>query len=76
MPTNDGIVNFNVEGPARIIAVDNGDHLSDELFDGKQKVLYEGFAMAILRADKVAGKVKITASCEGLKSVSKTIATK
>ena len=76
VPTNDGTVSFQVEGPARIIAVDNGDHLSDDLFDGNQKVLYDGFAMAILRSDRNAGKVKITATCNGLKSVSRTVMTK
>ena len=77
VPTIDGKVTFNVEGPARIIAVDNGNHSSNDLFDGNQKDLYEGFAMAILRSSKdEAGKVKITASCDGLKSVSKTVITK
>ena len=74
--TYNGKVTFNVAGPARIIAVDNGNHSSDDLFDGNQKDLYEGFAMAILRSSKdQAGKVRISASCGGLKSASKTILT-
>ena len=77
VPTHDGRVTFSVEGPARIIAVDNGNHSSDDLFDGNQKDLYEGFAMAILRSSRdQAGKVKITATCDGLKSVTKTVITK
>ena len=77
VPTNDYKVTFLVEGPARIIAVDNGDHSSDELFNGNEKQLYEGFAMAILRSDRhQAGKVKITATCNGLKPTNKTIVTK
>lgn len=77
VPTSEGKVTFNVEGPARIIAVDNGNHSSDDLFDGNEKDLYEGFAMAILRSSKdQAGKVKITATCDGLKSVTKTVMTK
>lgn len=76
VPTYDGNVTFKVEGPARIIAVDNGNHSSDDLFDGNEKQLYEGFAMAILRSSKdQAGKVKITATCNGLKSATKTIET-
>ena len=76
VPTYNGKVTFNVEGPARIIAVDNGNHSSDDLFDGNQKDLYEGFAMAILHSSKdQAGKVRISASCGGLKSASKTILT-
>lgn len=77
VPTNDYKVTFLVEGPAQIIAVDNGDHSSDELFNGNEKQLYEGFAMAILRSDRhQAGKVKITATCNGLKPTNKTIVTK
>ena len=76
VPTNDMKVKFGVDGPARIIAVDNGNHSSDDLFDGCEKQLYEGFAMAIVRADRKAGKVKLTATCEGLKCAAKTILTK
>ena len=76
VPTAEGEVTFSVDGPARIIAVDNGNHSSDDLFDGNRKQLYEGFAMAIVRSNREAGKVKITAQCKGLKSVSKTVVTK
>ena len=76
VPTFDGEVNFSVEGAARLIAVDNGDHSSSDLFDGTKKRFYEGFVMAIVRANRTAGKVKITATCNGLKSVTKTMQTK
>ena len=75
VPVNEGTVTFHVEGPARIIAVDNGDHMSNDLFDGNTKQLYEGFAMAILRSDRTAGKVKITATCNALKSAKTTMVT-
>lgn len=67
VPTHEGKVTFSVEGAAKVIAVDNGDHSSNDLFDGNEKSLYEGFAMAILRSSQTEGKVKIVASCEGLK---------
>ena len=74
VPTYDGKVTFSVEGPARIVAVDNGNHSSDDLFDGSQKDLYEGFAMAILRSSKdQSGKVKFSAACDGLKGITKTL---
>ena len=75
VPTTEGMVTFDVEGAARIIAVDNGNHSSDDLFDGNQKQLYEGFAMTILRSDRTGGKVKITARCKGLKPASLTLTT-
>ena len=77
VPTNDYKVTFQVEGPARMIAVDNGDHSSNDLFDGNEKQLYDGFAMAIARSSKdMPGKVKVTVNCKGLKGAAKTVMTK
>ena len=76
VPTADGIVEFSVDGEVSIIAVDNGDHSSNDLFDGNRKRLYEGFAMAILRSSRNPGKVKISATCSGLKGISKSLVTK
>ena len=76
VPTHEGEVTFSVDGAARLIAVDNGDHSSNDLFDGNRKSLYEGFAMAIVRASREAGKVKITASCDGLKPATKNFTTR
>lgn len=77
VPTNDYKVTFQVEGPARMIAVDNGDHSSNDLFDGNEKQLYDGFAMAIVRSSKdEPGKVKVTVNCKDLKGAAKTVMTK
>lgn len=69
-------VNFEVNGAAQLIAVDNGDHYSDELFDGNKRKLFKGFAMAILRAKHIAGAVTIKASANGLKAVETILTTK
>ena len=39
---------YKRQGEARLIAVDNGDHMTDELFSGNHKKLHQGFVMAIL----------------------------
>ena len=70
-----GEVTFEITGAARLIAVDNGDHSSDELFAGNKRRLHKGFVMAILRSTQTAGTVKIKASAAGLKSVEKTLVT-
>ena len=75
VPTHEGTVTFSVEGAARLIAVDNGDHSSDGLFAGNEKQLYEGFAMGIVRSDRTAGKVRISVSSPGLKPATLTTAT-
>ena len=65
-------VTFDVNGAAGLIAVDNGDHVSNDLFSGNKKVLHNGFAMAILRSTQTAGTVKIKVTGVGLKSIEKT----
>lgn len=73
VPDATGEVTFDVNGTAKIIAVDNGDHLSDDLFAGNKKVLHNGFAMAILRSGQTAGNVVLKVTAPGLKGVKKTL---
>ena len=75
LDTKDGVT-FKVSGAARLIAVDNGDHFTDELFTGNTKKLHKGFIMAILRSDRSGGEVVITASSKGLKDAVKKLVTK
>jgi beta-galactosidase len=69
------VCTFDVSGDARLIAVDNGDHSSDELFAGNRRSLHNGFAMAILRSGRTAGAVTIKAAVDGLTPASQTIIT-
>ena len=75
VPGYEGEVVFEISGSAKLIAVDNGDHSTDELFSGNQKALHKGFVMAVLRSDRMAGEVRITASSKGLKSANKKMKT-
>ncbi|QNH64155.1 glycoside hydrolase family 2 TIM barrel-domain containing protein [Hymenobacter sediminicola] len=74
--TTPGEVTFEVQGAARLLAADNGNHVSDELFAGPKKVLHNGFAMAILRAEQTPGTVKLKVSATGLKPAQKTLQVK
>jgi len=76
VPDTKDEVTFKVSGAARLIAVDNGDHFTDELFTGNTKKLHKGFIMAILRSDRSGGEVVITASSKGLKDAVKKLVTK
>jgi beta-galactosidase len=76
VPTATGELVFDVSGAASLIAVDNGNHLSDDLFAGNEKVLYNGFAMAILRSTQTAGTIKIKVSGAGLKSIRENLSSK
>ena len=60
-------VTFSVSGAAQLAATDNGNHSTSSLFTDTEQQLYQGFAMAILRAGRDAGTVKLTATAPGLK---------
>lgn len=52
-------LSFSVEGDAKIVAVDNGDMISDEAHVATERSLFQGSALVILRAGKKAGKVTL-----------------
>ena len=63
------LLSFEVEGDARIIAVTNGDMISDELNAVTERSLYNGSAMVILRSGISGGPVtlKVTPKSKTLK---------
>lgn len=67
---------FEVNGPAELVAVDNGDINSDELHVGNTRSLHQGAAMAILRATQDPGAVTLTVSADGYKPVKLEFASK
>lgn len=66
-------VTFDVSGDCKLIAVDNGDHYTDELFSGNRKKMHNGFVMGILRSGQTGGKVTLKVSAEGLKSAKRVL---
>lgn len=62
-------ISVSVEGAARLVALDNGNHVSDDLFNVTEKQLYQGFALIILRSDRQAGKVTVNIEADGLKGL-------
>ena len=66
-PTASDLITFEVEGPAEIVGVINGDMNSDELFtpdansNGKKasRSLYQGKGTLILRSSKESGPVRL-----------------
>ena len=70
-PDADNLVTFDVEGPAFIAGVDNGNPVSMERFkDNKRKAFY-GKCLVVLETGD-AGKTVLTAESEGLASDSVT----
>ena len=66
VPDTTTVVHFKTTGPASIIAVDNGNLLDHDPFHADQRKLYDGSALAILRATAPTGDITIIATVDGL----------
>ncbi len=64
-PHDNDLVKFQITGPGKIIAVDNGDAGSHEPYQAMQHHLLNGRAIAILRAT-APGEIILTTSIAGL----------
>jgi beta-galactosidase len=60
-------IHFEIEGPGEIVATDNGDPTSFELFQSHARNAFNGLCLVIVRG-KIgnAGKVSLTATADGL----------
>lgn len=60
------MLTFEVDGPAEIAGVVNGNLSSDEMMTGNTRSLYNGTATVILRSKREAGPVTLTIKADGL----------
>jgi len=69
-------VSIKVSGEASFVAMDNGDHYTNDLFYGvTTKKMQTGFMQAILRSSQKAGKVTVEVSSPTLKSAKTVLKT-
>jgi len=66
VPSADHEITFDVGGPGRIIGIENGDLSSIEAPQDNVHRAYRGRGLAILRAGREAGTLRITAQAQGL----------
>jgi beta-galactosidase len=62
VPTARDVVKFSISGSATLQAVDDGDHYTSRRFDDPTVRLHRGFALAVLRATRVPGPVRLQVS--------------
>lgn len=68
VPDANNKITFRIEGPGEIVATDNGDPADLVAFPSKERNLYSGLAVVIVRGKaKVPGMIKIKATAEELK---------
>jgi beta-galactosidase len=76
-PTADNLVKFTLDGPGKIAGVDNGNAATVEPFQADYRKAFNGLALVIVRGEHgKAGRVKITATGEGLRAGETTVTTK
>jgi beta-galactosidase len=66
-------VEFSAAGQADIVAVDNGNLQDHAPFQSTRRTLYDGNAVAIVRANAEAGSVTVSATVAGVPTASITI---
>jgi beta-galactosidase len=74
VPKSSNLINFSIEGPGKIVAVDNGDATSHDPFQANYRKAYNGMALVIVKAEKGAGaSFTVKAESKGLKGASVTV---
>ncbi|MEM2350986.1 MAG: DUF4982 domain-containing protein, partial [Thermoproteota archaeon] len=61
---------FTAHGVGSIVAVGNSNPVSEEMYVGNQRRVYEGRAMVVIRADGEPGEIVLTATTDGVPTTS------
>ena len=70
VPTSGHLVRFTVEGPARLLAVGNGDPADHGSFQARERRAFHGLLLALIQSTPETGLVRVTARVDGLKPAS------
>ena len=76
VPDASNLVNFRIEGEGEILAVDNGDPLSQESFRSNSRKAFNGKCLLIIKSTEKPGTINVYATAEGLQEVHVTVKTK
>jgi beta-galactosidase len=67
-PRANNRIYFDIEGPGEIVATDNGDPTSFELFRSHDRNAFNGLCLVIVRGKAgQPGRIKLTAKADGLR---------
>ena len=76
VPRAGNLIHFEIEGPGEIVATDNGDPTSFELFQSHDRKAFYGLCLVIVRGEPgKSGTIKLTATADGLEKGMATIKT-
>jgi beta-galactosidase len=66
VPDASNLIHFDVSGPARMVAVDNGSNIDHDSFIASQRKAFQGRSVVIIRANAPSGDIRLRASADGL----------
>lgn len=66
VPDSESTVRFEAEGEGVVVAVDNGNLLDHDAFNAGRRRLYDGSAVAYVRASAPRGSIRLRAFMDGL----------
>jgi beta-galactosidase len=67
VPRSMNLIHFDVRGPGEIVATDNGDSTDMTPFPSKDRKVFNGLALLIIRAKQgQSGKIIVSAKSDGL----------
>ena len=67
-PNAGNLIGIELAGPGTIAGVDNGDPASHEPFQAKQRKAFHGLCLAVIKAARTPGEIRLKATAPGLQS--------
>jgi len=67
-PNADNQITFGLEGPGTIAGVDNGDPTNHEPFKAAKHKAFHGLCLAVIKAARTPGEIRLSAMAQGLQS--------
>jgi len=68
VPTANHSIRFTLDGDGMIVGTDNGDPTDHISLNQPERRLFNGKALVVVKSGKKKGKLKLSATCEGLKT--------
>lgn len=75
-PKSENLVNFEISGPGKIVAVASSNPMSVESFQQSQRKAWKGRCLVIVKSEKETGEIVLKAKSEGLPDSQITIQSK
>jgi len=73
VPDANNAITFDVQGPARLIGLDNGDMTDPTDYKSPQRKVFNGLALGILQATDKPGDIQVHVTAAGLKDATVTL---